>query len=134
VCAESGKDTPPSLKEFEDEIQRYKSMEKAMKSLPASKCIGWIKVDAKPLKKSLQSLVSKWSYIFIRYLQDKVINEMDELYQFMTRANQTLDLKVGCESAEEEDVADKVPEGVDPQQLKREREEEVCCKVQMCSA
>jgi hypothetical protein len=101
-------------------------MEKAMKNLPASKCIGWIKVDAKPLKKSLQSLVSRWSYAFIKYLQDKVTNEMDELDQFMAQANIVLDLKVGYDSLEEEQAAnDAIPEGVDVATIKREREGQV---------
>jgi hypothetical protein len=104
-------------------------MEKSMKVLPATKDIGWVRVDAKPLKKSLEGLVSKWSYLYIKYLQDKVINEMEELYEFMGRANQTLDLNVGAESIEEvgEEEEEELPEGVTPQQRKREREEEVRC-------
>lgn len=88
---------PPVLKQFDEEVQRYKSMEKAMKSLPVSKCIGWTRIDAKPLKKSLEILVSKWSYLYIKYLQDKVVNEMEDLYSFLKSASKVLDLKVGDE-------------------------------------
>lgn len=67
--AETGVDVPPALKDFDEEIQRYKAMEKSMRALKTSKDIGWVRVDALPLKKSLESLVSKWSYLYIKYLQ-----------------------------------------------------------------
>jgi hypothetical protein len=35
-----------------------------------------------------------WSWTFVKHLQDKVINEMEELYTFMASANVVLDLKV----------------------------------------
>lgn len=60
---------PPNLKQFDEEIQRYKAMEKAMKGLRTTRDIGWTRVDAKPLKKSLESLVAKWSYLYVTYLQ-----------------------------------------------------------------
>jgi hypothetical protein len=106
-------------------------MEKAMKSLPISKCVGWTKIDAKPLKKSLEILVSKWSYMYIKYLQDKVVNEMDDLYSFMGTANKVLDLKVGDETtADGEGEEDKEtvvkPEDVDPVEVRKEKEQEVC--------
>jgi hypothetical protein len=44
-------------------------MEKSMRALKTTKDIGWIRVDSQPLKKSLESLVSKWSYLYIKYLQ-----------------------------------------------------------------
>lgn len=129
--AESGTKVPPNLKQFEEEIQRYKSMEKAMKSLPVSKCIGWTRIDAKPLKKSLEVLVSKWSYLYIKYLQDKVVNEMDDLYSFMGSANEVLDLQVGDEKPvgdedeEREQEEEELPEGVDPAELRKEKEAQV---------
>ena len=69
VVSESGGVVPPNLKQFDEEIQRYKAMEKAMKGLRTTRNIGWTRVDAKPLKKSLESLVAKWSYLYVKYLQ-----------------------------------------------------------------
>lgn len=63
---------PPTLKQFDEEIQRYKAMEKAMKGLRTTRDIGWTRVDAKPLKKSLESLVAKWSYLYVKFLQVRV--------------------------------------------------------------
>lgn len=69
-----------------------------MKGLAASADIGWVRVDAKPLKKALETMVSKWSWTWIKYLQDKVVNEMDDLYAFMGNANHVLDLSVRVRS------------------------------------
>jgi hypothetical protein len=44
-----------------------------MKALPVTKSVGWTRVDAKPLKKALEVLVSKWSYLYIKYLQARAI-------------------------------------------------------------
>ena len=96
----------PTLKQFEEEIQRYKAMEKAMRALPVCKSVGWARVDAKPLKKALEGLVAKWSYLFIRYLQDKVTTEMDSLYAFMGAADGVLGLAVGREAGAAEEDAD----------------------------
>jgi hypothetical protein len=38
-------------------------------SLPGSAVVGFIKVSAKPLKNSLSTWASKWSYLFTHYLQ-----------------------------------------------------------------
>jgi hypothetical protein len=127
-AAETGVDVPPSLKDFDEEIQRYKAMEKSMRALKSSKDIGWVRVDAQPLKKSLESLVSKWSYLYIKYLQDKVVNEMEELYQFMRNANKVLELKVGIErEAGEEDEEEEAEtlEGEDLAAKRKEEEEQV---------
>lgn len=52
-----------------------------MRALKTSKDIGWVRVDAQPLKKSLESLVSKWSYLYIKYLQvgSLIVNGCDSL-------------------------------------------------------
>jgi hypothetical protein len=130
-AAESNTDLPPTLKQFDEEIQRYKNMEKAMKLLPAYKNEGWIRIDAKPLKKSLEGLVSKWSYLYIKYLQDKVVNEMESLYAFMDNANSVLNLQVGKENIGDEEAAgaqetEELPEGIDPAERRKAEEVVVC--------
>lgn len=107
-----------------------------MRALPVCKSVGWARVDAKPLKKSLEGLVAKWSYLFIRYLQDKVTTEMDSLYAFMGGANEVLGLAVGREggvaeeSEEEAAAADAEAEdaeggdGVDPAERRAAEEAE----------
>eukprot|EP00892_Ulva_mutabilis_P012050 jgi/Ulvmu1/9217/UM005_0317.1 len=124
---ETGAVVPPNLKQFDEEIQRYKAMEKAMKGLRTTRSIGWTRVDAKPLKKSLESLVAKWSYLYVKYLQEKVVNEMEELYEFMRGANTVLEQRVGDEGVDpdaKEDEPEELPEDVDPAERRREKEAE----------
>ena len=43
-----------------------------LQGLPTSASIGYIKIDAKPIKQALSTWVTKWIYLYTRYLQDKV--------------------------------------------------------------
>lgn len=56
---------------------------------------------------------------------------MEELYTFMREANSVLELRVGDEGADadadrEEAEPEELPEGVDPAELRREKEREAC--------
>ena len=53
--------------------------------------IGWIKIDAKPIKQALSTWVTKWVFLYTQYLQQKVINSMDELYEFMKKGEKVLE-------------------------------------------
>ncbi|CAD7696266.1 unnamed protein product [Ostreobium quekettii] len=123
------KDDPP-LAKFEEQIAKYKGIEKEIQALPTNSNLGWIKVDAKPLKQALSTWASKWVYLYTHYLQDKVVNSMGDLYQFMNTTNSTLDIKVGKEEqAEEEEEGHEEPPVVedDPEtaaEAKKAREEE----------
>jgi hypothetical protein len=66
-------------------------------------------------------------------VQDKVVNEMDELYAFMARANSTLDLRVGREGDESDgEEAAESPEGADPEARRVAQEEQARCCAQIC--
>jgi hypothetical protein len=61
-------------------------------------------------------------------LQDKVVNEMEELYQFTRTANQVLDLRVGDEREAgevEETAEDEVLQGEELAAKRKEQEEQV---------
>ena len=86
---EEGEDPP--LEAFDEEIARYKSMQAEIQELPTTKVIGWIKVDAKPIKQALATWVTKWVFLFTQYLNNKVTNSMDELYAFRALGDKVLD-------------------------------------------
>lgn len=58
----------PSLDAFASEIGRYKSMQDEVQAAPATAPIGWLKVDARPLKQALLTWTSKWTYLYMRHL------------------------------------------------------------------
>ncbi|KAL4450636.1 hypothetical protein ABPG77_000992 [Micractinium sp. CCAP 211/92] len=88
----------PRLEDFAAEIGKYKSIQDEVQALPSSAALGWVKVDAKPLKQAVLTWTSKWTYLYMRHLQDEVESSMQELSAFMSNANSTLD-----ESLEEDE-------------------------------
>ncbi|PNW78281.1 hypothetical protein CHLRE_09g403800v5 [Chlamydomonas reinhardtii] len=95
------RDDPP-LAKFEEQIVKYKNVASEIASFKDTMTMGYVKVNAKPLRQALSTWASKWVYLFTHYLQEKVVNSITELYTFMDTSNSTLDLKVMGEGVEEE--------------------------------
>ena len=57
---------------FEAEIAKYRGVQEEIQALPTSATIGYVKIDAKPIKQALSTWVTKWIYLFTHYLQIKV--------------------------------------------------------------
>ncbi|KAK3254170.1 Dynein beta chain, flagellar outer arm [Cymbomonas tetramitiformis] len=128
--AEGGKDEP-ELKIFDDKIAELKNVQTEVQALPSSMVIGWLKVDSKPVKQALGTWLTKWIFLFTQHLSNRVVQSMDDLYQFMGAADQVLDthsvlVKPEPEEGEEdappaeeeieEDTAEK-EEGPDPREV-----------------
>ena len=62
----------PSLESFAAEIAKYKAIQDEVQALPSNTAVGWIKVDARPLKQALLTWNSKWVYLFMRHLRGEV--------------------------------------------------------------
>eukprot|EP00899_Mesostigma_viride_P009330 jgi/Mesvir1/18399/Mv14277-RA.1 len=90
ATAEPGQEAP-SLERFDAEISRYKAVQEEIHQLPATITIGWLRIDAKPIKQTLSTWATKWVFLYTHYLTNKVVNSVDELYDFMDRSNGTLD-------------------------------------------
>ncbi|KAL0038617.1 hypothetical protein WJX79_000048 [Trebouxia sp. C0005] len=121
---EDGTRDDPTLDRFEAEIAKYRAVQEEIQALPTSATIGYIKIDAKPIKQALTTWVTKWIYLFTHYLQIKVVSSMEELYKFMNQSNATLDLKVGSELATEPLPEGEAVEGADSEALKAAQAEE----------
>ena len=72
---------------FDAEIAKYKGVQEEIQSLPTTHVVGWIKIDAKPIKQALATWVTKWIFLFTQYLSNKVTNSMEELYCFRRSAS-----------------------------------------------
>lgn len=107
---ENGIKDEPSLEKFDEEVARYKAVQAEIKELPASKVIGWLKIDAKPLKQALATWVTKWIYLYTQHLSNRVVNSIQELYTFMGAADMTLDMQVKKEEPEEVEYGEEQPE------------------------
>lgn len=124
TLADGTKDDP-GLPKFEEQIAKYKSVAAEVNSLPSQITMGWVKINAKPLRTALATWSSKWVYLFTHYLQEKVVNSISELYNFMDNSNTTLDLKVLGEVAEEESehAGEEEEEEETPEKKAQENEE-----------
>lgn len=80
----------PSLERFDAAIARFKGVQEQVQALPAVNTVGWIRVDAKPIKQALSTWVTKWVFLYTHYLSSKVVDSMDELYNFMQAADKTV--------------------------------------------
>jgi dynein heavy chain len=88
-------DPDPPLSAFDAEIVKFKNLEAEIRDLPSSKVFGPFRIDAKPIKSSLASWVSKWTYQYQQYLLDKVTNNVANLDEFIKNTDVQLDTEVG---------------------------------------
>ena len=71
VMSDGSKDDP-ELPKFEQQIAKYKGIATEIQALPSQQTMGWVKINAKPLRTALSTWVSKWNNLFTQYLQEKV--------------------------------------------------------------
>jgi dynein heavy chain len=106
VVGEDGSKDAPPLEAFEAQVQKYRGVQAEINSMKTSASFGWIKVDAKPIKKALATWATKWTYLYTHYLSQRVVNSMSDLYSFMENTNAVLDQRLSTEKdpeAEEEE-------------------------------
>ena len=103
VVNEEGVKDEPTLEAFEAQIQKYRGVQDTINSMPSSATFGWIKVDAKPIKKALATWATKWTYLFTHYLSQRIVNSTGELYAFMEANNASLDQRLSTEKPEGEE-------------------------------
>ncbi|CAG9859865.1 unnamed protein product [Phyllotreta striolata] len=79
------KETPPILEQFQEKIAYYDELYKKVEATPEEKIInGWLKLDVRPLRQIVLNYVCKWGFLFKNHLYNKVINNLDELDNFIT--------------------------------------------------
>ncbi|KAK9843805.1 hypothetical protein WJX81_007069 [Elliptochloris bilobata] len=94
TAREDGQSDDPPLAVFEAQIMKYRGIQEEVQALPANAIIGYLKVDARPVKQALLAWVTKWIFLFTNYLESKasVVGTMKELYSFTASSNTTLDI------------------------------------------
>ena len=111
--AEHGEDgEDPPLEMFDAEIAKYKKVQEEIAQLHATCVVGWIKIDAKPIKQALATWVTKWVFLFTQYLNNKLTDSMKELYAFRAAGEKTLekDPSAVADAPAEDDATDAAAE------------------------
>ncbi|XP_028130568.2 dynein beta chain, ciliary-like [Diabrotica virgifera virgifera] len=82
------KETPPTIDQFKEEIERYEQLYKKVEQLPSEHILmeGWLRLDIKPLRQAILNTICKWGMLFKNHLYNKVINSLNELETFIVEA------------------------------------------------
>lgn len=81
----------PELEEFRKVIEYYTKLYEEINKIETIKIFNaWLQVDLKGLKHNLLNQVCKWSFMFKQHLKDKVINDLNELAEFITESTMSL--------------------------------------------
>uniref|UniRef100_A0A2K6TF76 Dynein axonemal heavy chain 11 n=1 Tax=Saimiri boliviensis boliviensis TaxID=39432 RepID=A0A2K6TF76_SAIBB len=75
---------PPTLEQFKEQIDVYEALYVQMSKFDDCKVFdSWFKVDMKPFKVSLLTIIKKWSWMFQEHLLRFVIDSLNELQEFI---------------------------------------------------
>lgn len=86
---------PIQLEKFESEIRKFEGIHKTVMAVdPDVLFQAWFKVDARPLKQSLNLVVKKWSYSLTKHLSDDVIGSLNELNKFIKHSKTGLQANI----------------------------------------
>lgn len=78
------------LDEFEKKILYYKALQAEIAEKKDSVEIGWLKVNANPIKLTLQTWVTKWIHTYTSFLYNDVTRKLTQLDNLMKNVNEGL--------------------------------------------
>ncbi|GLE01103.1 hypothetical protein PINS_up009916 [Pythium insidiosum] len=80
------------LPKFEAQIHHFLALQNEISDAKAARDVGFVRVNALPVKQALATWVTKWIYLFTQYLHDRVVAQLAWLDQFLARVANGLDL------------------------------------------
>uniref|UniRef100_A0A8C8WRI9 Dynein axonemal heavy chain 17 n=1 Tax=Panthera leo TaxID=9689 RepID=A0A8C8WRI9_PANLE len=90
--------TPPSLAQFQQQIDSYEKLYEEVSKCENTKVFnGWLQCDCRPFKQALLNIIKRWGFMFKRHLSEHVVNSLADLEAFMkvARMGLTKPLKEG---------------------------------------
>ncbi|PNI58007.1 DNAH11 isoform 4 [Pan troglodytes] len=82
---------PPTLEQFKEQIDIYEALYVQMSKFADFRVFdSWFKVDMKPFKVSLLTIIKKWSWMFQEHLLRFVIDSLNELQEFIKETDSGL--------------------------------------------
>lgn len=82
------------LDKFEEKIVFYKNLLNEINEKPSPKEIGWLKVNAKPIKASLDLWIGRWIHTFTSYLYNDVTRKLNQLEMLTKDVNDGVAVEV----------------------------------------
>ncbi|KAJ3391292.1 hypothetical protein HDU84_006208 [Entophlyctis sp. JEL0112] len=88
---ENDEDQPIQLEKFETEIRKFEAIHKTVMAIDPEVLVqSWFRIDAKPLKQSLNVVVKKWSYTLTKHLSDQAVATLNNLNAFVVATKKGL--------------------------------------------
>ncbi len=84
----------PKLNLFDERMVRIEKEQEKIESLTEETDLGFVRVNAKPVKQALTTCATRWIYVFSNHLHDYVISTLQDLATFMTHADRDLATEV----------------------------------------
>jgi hypothetical protein len=84
----------PELEHFGEQIGLYRKSQNDIGLMQDSHSFGWLLVDYRPLKQSLNLKLGNWVYLFTHYVKNNMLNELKGVNQVLRNGRARLDVKV----------------------------------------
>eukprot|EP00002_Diphylleia_rotans_P013390 TRINITY_DN2619_c0_g1_i7.p1 TRINITY_DN2619_c0_g1~~TRINITY_DN2619_c0_g1_i7.p1 ORF type:complete len:4501 (-),score=1146.89 TRINITY_DN2619_c0_g1_i7:169-13671(-) len=81
----------PPLAKFDEWIGKYKSIQDSISQLPNATSVGWLRIDARPLKQALSTWATKWIFVFTHHLVGDVVESLRSIHDFIAKTDAGLD-------------------------------------------
>lgn len=78
----------PPLAAFEAKILHYKAIHAKIEEMKTSIEIGWLRINAQPIKQALSTWASKWVHVYTSFVQNQVTRQLVGLDAFMSQVRQ----------------------------------------------
>lgn len=89
------KETPPTIKQFKEQIDFYEGLYKKLESFDMEKIIKyWMRIDVRPLRQAVLNTVCKWGNLFKQHLVERVTNSIEELESFIIEATAAMQVEL----------------------------------------
>eukprot|EP00756_Hemistasia_phaeocysticola_P016846 Hpha_TRINITY_DN15501_c4_g2::TRINITY_DN15501_c4_g2_i2::g.105578::m.105578/K10408/DNAH; dynein heavy chain, axonemal len=82
------------LPQFEVEISKYEKLLEKIGELPGATTVGWLRIDAKPIRESMKTCCKQWIDMYTDFVIEKIDGELQALSEFMELAEAGLEEKV----------------------------------------
>ncbi|KAK1879676.1 Dynein heavy chain 17 axonemal [Dissostichus eleginoides] len=74
-------EAPPTLKDFQRELQALSSLQVELSQLDEQRLLGWLKVELRPFRDSLLSIIQEWSDMYTQHLLSSVSTSLQQVTQ-----------------------------------------------------
>lgn len=94
-----------NLAKFDEKIHLYLGIQSEVASLRHTHDVGFVRVNAQPMKQAICTWVTKWIYLFAQSLQDYVSSSLERMYSFISYTQRGLETPLSVSIVESSSCA-----------------------------